>query len=101
MHTEARLTTFAWIETWYKTHRQHSSLVQISPINFEWQNLKNKENAKMQNWVVPVNNSVTLQAELYIDCDRNVTFDWKCTSGQEPLNRPMNQGESNVSYQHQ
>ncbi len=33
--TKARLEIFTWIETWYNPHRRHSSLGQMSPINFE------------------------------------------------------------------
>jgi putative transposase len=42
-HTEARLAIFTWIEAWYNPHRRHSSLGQISPINFERLNVQKKE----------------------------------------------------------
>ncbi len=31
----ARATIFSWIEGWYNTHRRHSSLSYLSPIEFE------------------------------------------------------------------
>ena len=33
--TEARLTIFTWIESWYNPHRRHSGVGQRSPNNFE------------------------------------------------------------------
>ena len=32
---EARMAVFDFIEAWYNPHRRHSSLSQISPLNFE------------------------------------------------------------------
>jgi putative transposase len=32
---EARAAVFSWIEGWYNTHRRHSSLGYLSPIEFE------------------------------------------------------------------
>lgn len=34
-HAEARMAVFEFIEGWYNTHRRHSSLGYLSPINFE------------------------------------------------------------------
>ena len=65
-HTEARLAIFTWIEAWYNPHRRHSSLGQISPINFERLNVQNKEDAKTQKSAVPA------QTVPSIDCDRQV-----------------------------
>ena len=33
--TEARLSVFTWIESWYNPHRRHSALNYLSPNNFE------------------------------------------------------------------
>jgi putative transposase len=33
--TEARMAVFDFIEAWYNPHRRHSSLGQMSPLNFE------------------------------------------------------------------
>ena len=71
-HTEARLAIFTWIEAWYNPHRRHSSLGQISPINFERLNIQKKEDAKIQETTSPVDNSEPAQTELSIDCDRQV-----------------------------
>jgi putative transposase len=32
---EARAAIFSWIEGWYNTHRRHSSIRYLSPIEFE------------------------------------------------------------------
>ena len=32
---EARMAVFDFIEAWYNPHRRHSSLGQMSPLNFE------------------------------------------------------------------
>jgi putative transposase len=36
---EAKLAVFEWIEGWYNSHRRHSSLGRISPVNFERRHL--------------------------------------------------------------
>ena len=71
-HTEARLAIFTWIEAWYNPHRRHSSLGQISPINFERLNVQKKEDAKTHNLASSVDNSGATQPEPSIDCDRQV-----------------------------
>ena len=71
-HTEARLAIFTWIEAWYNPHRRHSSLGQMSPIDFERLNVQNKEDARTQNPATSVHNSEPAQTELSIDCDRQV-----------------------------
>ena len=71
-HTEARLAIFTWIEAWYNPHRRHSSLGQISPINFERLNVQKKEDAKTQKPAGSVDNSEPAQPPLSIDCDRQV-----------------------------
>jgi putative transposase len=43
--TKARLEIFTWIETWYNSHRRHSGLGQMSPINFEKLQQKKKQAA--------------------------------------------------------
>ena len=71
-HTEARLAIFTWIEAWYNPHRRHSSLGQISPINFERLNVQNKEDAKTHKPASCVNTSEPAQTESSIDCDRQI-----------------------------
>ena len=73
-HTEARLAIFSWIEAWYNPHRRHSSLGQISPINFERLNVQKKEDAKIQEPTSPVDNFEPAQTGLSIDCDRQVNL---------------------------
>lgn len=73
-HTEARLAIFTWIEAWYNPHRRHSSLGQISPINFERLNVQNKDDAKTQKPAGVVDNAVPAQTVLSIDCDRHVNL---------------------------
>ena len=73
-HTEARLAIFTWIEAWYNPHRRHSSLGQISPINFERLNVKKKEGAKTQKPASSVDNSEPVQTGMSIDCDRQVNL---------------------------
>ena len=73
-HTEARLAIFTWIESWYNPHRRHSSLGQISPINFERQNVKNKEDAKTQTLANSVDNSQPAKTEPSIDFDHKVNL---------------------------
>ena len=73
-HTEVRLAIFTWIEAWYNPHRRHSSLGQISPINFERLNVQNKEDAKTQKSAVPVNNALPAQTVVSIDCDPQVNL---------------------------
>jgi putative transposase len=43
--TKARLEIFTWIETWYNSHKRHSGLGQMSPINFEKLQQKKKQAA--------------------------------------------------------
>ena len=72
--TEACLAIFTWIEARYNSHRRHSSLGQIPPINFERLNVQNKEDAKTQKSAVPVNNALPAQTVVSIDCDPQVNL---------------------------
>ena len=65
---------FLGIESWYNPQRRHSSLWQLSPINFQRQNVQNKEDAKTQNPAAPVNDSALAQPELSIDRDSKVNL---------------------------
>ena len=73
-HTEARLAIFTWIEAWYNPHRRHSSLGQISPINFERLNVQNEEDAKIHKLASSADNAEPAQTELSIDCDRQINL---------------------------
>lgn len=46
--TEARLTVFTWIESWYNPHRRHSALNYLSPNNFERKHQENPINTETQ-----------------------------------------------------
>jgi hypothetical protein len=71
-HTEARLAIFTWIESWYNPHRRHSSLGQISPINFERLNVQKKKDAMARQLTSSADNPAHAHTKLSIDCDRPV-----------------------------
>jgi putative transposase len=77
-HTEARLAIFTWIEAWYNPHRRHSSLGQMSPINFERLYVQKKEktekDAATQKSEVVADNSAPTQTAPSVDCDRQVNL---------------------------
>ena len=73
-HTEARLAIFTWIEAWYNPHRRHSSLGQISPINFERLNVQNKDDAQIHKLASSVDNSEPAKTEPSIACDRQINL---------------------------
>ena len=73
-HTEARLAIFTWIEAWYNPHRRHSSLGQISPINFERLNVQNKDDAKIHKLASSVDDSEPAQTKPPIDCERQTNL---------------------------
>ena len=47
--TRAKMEIFTWIETWYNPRRRHSGLGQMSPINFEKLQLKEKKQPEIKN----------------------------------------------------
>ena len=75
-YTQARLAIFTWIEARYNPHRRHSSLGQMSPINFERLNVQKKEqtekDAATQNSISVSDDLAPTQTALPVNCDRQV-----------------------------
>ena len=89
-HVEARLAIFTWIESWYNPKRRHSSLGQISPIEFEYRHALADQSGLPTGCFAPVDKPPLAKRKLPSACPQASPVDKPCTELTEPerINAP-------------